>query len=46
MVAKKPKKRGRKPGVAVGPYKMSFSQIVARLKTVEARLTKLEKVLN
>ena len=45
-MVKKAKKRGRKPGVAVGPYKMNFSQIVARLKTVEARLAKLEKVLN
>lgn len=39
------RKRGRPPG-PVGPYKMNFSQIVARLKTVEARLAKLEKVLN
>jgi len=45
-MVKKPKKRGRKPGVPVGPYKMSFSQIVARLKEVESRLAKLEKVLN
>jgi hypothetical protein len=39
------RKRGRPPG-KVGPYKVSFSQIVARLKVVEARLAKLEKVLN
>lgn len=39
-------KRGRKPGVKVGPYKLNFSQIVARLKDIESRLSKLEKVLN
>ena len=46
MVKKAAKKRGRKPGVAIGLYKMNFSQIVARLKIVESRLAKLEKVLN
>jgi hypothetical protein len=45
-MVKKAKKRGRKPGVPVGPYKMSLSQIVTRLKEVESRLAKLEKVLN
>ena len=46
MVAKKTKKRGRKPGVPVGPYKMSLSQMMAEIKDLRNRIVKLEKVLN
>ena len=42
---KKPKKRGRKPGVKVGPYKMNLSEMSAKLKQLENRVAKLEKVL-
>ncbi len=41
----KPKKRGRKPGVKVGPYKMNLSEMSAKIKQLESRVTKLEKVL-
>lgn len=44
MVAKK--KRGRKPGVPVGPYKMSLSQMSAEIKKLNIRVAKLEKVLS
>jgi hypothetical protein len=46
MVAKKTKKRGRKPGVPVGPYKMSLSQMMAEIKELKSKIAKLEKVLN
>jgi hypothetical protein len=46
MVAKKTKKRGRKPGVAVGPYKMSLSQMMVEIKELKSKVAKLEKVLN
>ena len=40
------KKRGRKLGVKVGPYKVySLSQIREQIKALEARIVKLEKVL-
>jgi hypothetical protein len=42
----KPKKRGRKLGVKVGPYKMTLSEMSARIKQIESKLAKLEKVLN
>ena len=44
MVAKK--KRGRKPGVPVGPYKMSLSEMMKEIKELRARIVKLEKVLS
>lgn len=43
---KKTVKRGRKPGVKVGPYKMNLSEMSARLKQLEAKVAKLEKVLS
>jgi hypothetical protein len=46
MKKPKPAKRGRKPGVAVGPYKMNLTQITQRIKTLETRVAKLEKVLS
>lgn len=42
---KKIVKRGRKPGVKVGPYKMNISEISAKIKQLESRVVKLEKVL-
>ena len=43
----KPKKRGRKPGVKVGPYKpKSLSEMWKELKELRAKVAKLEKVLN
>jgi hypothetical protein len=42
----KPKKRGRKLGVKIGPYKLNISEISNRLKELEKRVTKLEKVLS
>jgi hypothetical protein len=45
-MAKKAVKRGRKLGVKVGPYKMSISGMSARIKALELRVNKLEKVLS
>lgn len=42
---KKLKKRGRKPGVKVGPYKMNLSEMAKELRDLRARVIKLEKVL-
>lgn len=42
---KKVEKRGRKPGQKVGPYKMNMSEMSAKIKNLEARLTKVEKVV-
>lgn len=39
-------KRGRKLGVKVGPYKVSISAIMNRIKALENRVLKLEKVLS
>ena len=42
----KPKKRGRKLGVKVGPYKLvSIKQLHTELKELRAKVAKLEKVL-
>ena len=39
-------KPGRKPGVKVGPYKIiSIKQLAADIKSLNARMAKLEKVL-
>jgi tagatose-1,6-bisphosphate aldolase non-catalytic subunit AgaZ/GatZ len=44
---KKPAKRGRKPGVKVGPYKtFSLREMMKELKELKAKVAKLEKVLN
>ena len=41
------KKRGRKLGVKVGPYKpKSLSEMWKELKELRAKVAKLEKVLN
>ncbi len=47
-MAKKAKvKRGRKPGVKVGPYKtMSLKEMYNDIKNLKAQVAKLEKVLN
>lgn len=42
---KKPKKRGRKPGVKVGPYKMNLTQLMNEVRDLRSRVAKLEKVL-
>lgn len=42
---KKAAKRGRKPGVKVGPYKMSLTQMMNELKELRTKVAKLEKVL-
>ena len=39
-------KRGRKPGVKVGPYKLNLSQMMKELKELRAKVAKLEKVLS
>lgn len=44
--ARKPLKRGRKPGIPVGPYKMSLSSMAKEIKDLRNRVTKLEKVLS
>ena len=46
MAKKAVVKRGRKPGVKVGPYKMNLSQMASEIKELRARVAKLEKVLN
>jgi hypothetical protein len=44
---KKPKKRGRKPGVKVGPYKtINLREMMKELKELSAKVAKLEKVFN
>lgn len=45
-MVKKPKKRGRKLGVKVGPYKMSLSKLYAEVKELRAEVNKMKKVLN
>lgn len=45
-MSKKPAKRGRKPGVKVGPYKMTLSQLMNEVKELKTKVAKLEKVLN
>lgn len=41
------KKRGRKPGVKVGPYNKitSLKDITAQIKNLQLRVSRLEKVL-
>lgn len=41
----KPKKRGRKPGVKVGPYKMNLTEMMKELRELRIRVAKLEKVM-
>ena len=44
---KKPKKRGRKPGVKVGPYKtINLREMMKELKELKHKVAKLEKVFN
>lgn len=45
MARKAVRKRGR-PFGKVGPYKLSLSQMMAQIKELRAKVTKLEKVLN
>lgn len=45
MTVKKTKKRGRKAGVKVGPYKVSLKDMYSELKALRTRVAKLEKVL-
>ncbi len=45
-MSKKPVKRGRKPGVKVGPYKMNLTQMAEEIKALKAKVAKLEKVLS
>jgi hypothetical protein len=45
-MAKKAVKRGRKPGVKVGPYKMNLTEMSSRIKALEAEIIKLKKVLS
>lgn len=45
MAKKATVKRGRKPGQKVGPYKMNMSEMSAKIKNLEARLAKVEKVV-
>lgn len=45
-MAKKTVKRGRKPGVKVGPYKMNLTQMAEEIKTLKVKVAKLEKVLS
>ena len=42
------KKRGRKPGVKVGPYKIipTLREMYAEIKELRAKIAKLEKVLS
>lgn len=42
----KPKKRGRKPGVKVGPYKMSLTEMWKEIKELRVKVAKLEKVIS
>ena len=47
-MAKTAKKRGRKPGVKVGPYvksTYSLKQMAQEIKELKAKVAKLEKVL-
>lgn len=45
-MSKKTVKRGRKPGVKVGPYKMNLTQMAEEIKALKAKVAKLEKVLS
>lgn len=45
-MAKKAVKRGRKPGVKVGPYKMNLTQMAAEIKALRLDVNKLKKVLS
>ena len=46
-MAKKAKKRGRKPGVKVGPYKFITLKLLSEdIKELKAKIAKLERVLN
>ena len=39
-------KRGRKPGVKVGPYKMNLTQMAEEIKALKVKVAKLEEVLS
>lgn len=45
MAKKATVKRGRKLGQKVGPYKMNMSEMSTKIKNLEARLAKVEKVV-
>ncbi len=45
MAKKAVVKRGRKPGQKVGPYKLNLSEMSAKIKNLETRLAKVEKVI-
>lgn len=45
MAKKATVKRGRKLGQKVGPYKMNMSEMSTKIKNLEARLAKVEKVI-
>jgi hypothetical protein len=45
MTKDKPKKRGRKPGVKVGPYSITLKQLRNEIKVLSSKVAKLEKVL-
>jgi hypothetical protein len=45
MTKDKPKKRGRKPGVKVGPYGLTLKQMYEEVKALRIKVAKLEKVL-
>lgn len=46
-MVKKAKKRGRKLGVKVGPYKIVTIRLLAEdIKELKAKIAKLEKVLH
>lgn len=38
-------KRGRKPGVKVGPYKMSLSEMSNEIKLLKSEVAKIKKVI-
>jgi hypothetical protein len=46
IMVKKAKKRGRKLGIKVGPYKMNLSKLYAEVKELRAEVAKMRKVLN
>jgi hypothetical protein len=47
MTKTKPLKRGRKPGVKVGPYKtINLREMMKELKELKHKVAKLEKVFN
>lgn len=47
-MAKAAKRRGRKPGVKVGPYNkaISLKAMIEDIKDLKIRLVKMEKILN